>query len=473
MHTNHFTGRRQPSLFVAVIALAALLLAACGGAGQPDSTAVPAAVAAPTPTQAAAAKVDTPLPVAPAIEPTQPAEAGLPISGDQPAFTDGAERPLANLPAAQRADLYKTPPAMAIDPSQVYVATIKTDKGDIVAELYAEQAPQSVNNFVTLANLGYFDGLTWHRVVKDPQPFVIQGGDPLGSGQGGPGYTVPAEIGIPHLKGALAYARLPDQVNPERASSGSQFYIALDALPFLDGGYTVFGQVIEGMEVAEQIAQGDKIEQISISQAQEGRAPTPPPPTPTPEPVSPALDPSGGRPLAEIPPAQRADRFNTPPAMQLEPGEDYLARISTDKGDILVDLFEDQTPNTVNNFVVLASLGFYDNTTFHRVIEDFMAQGGDPTASGSGGPGYSFADEFVAELKHDTPGTLSMANAGPNTNGSQFFITFAETPWLDGRHTVFGKVVEGLEVLQGVSLRDPNTATAPGDTIKSITIETR
>jgi cyclophilin family peptidyl-prolyl cis-trans isomerase len=172
-------------------------------------------------------------------------------------------------------------------------------------------------------------------------------------------------------------------------------------------------------------------------------------------------------------PALRLGLFNTPPAMQLEPGTDYLARITTEKGDILVDLFEDETPNTVNNFVVLANLGFYDNTTFHRVIEDFMAQAGDPTGTGRGDPGYRFADEFVPELRHDAPGILSMANAGPNTNGSQFFITIEPTPWLDGMHTVFGEVVEGMDVLRSISLRDPATATVPGDTIQSITIETR
>ncbi len=342
-----------------------------------------------------------------------------------------------------------------------------------MAELYAESAPLSVNNFVVLANLGYYDGLTFHRVVNDPQPFVIQGGDPLGSGQGGPGYTVPAEIGIPHLKGALAYARLPDQVNPTQASSGSQFYITLDATPFLDGGYTVFGQVIEGMEIAESIAQGDLIESISISEAAERVAPTPPPSTPTPEPVSPALPADGSRPLAGIDPIQREGMFNTPPAMQLEEDVDYLARISTEQGDILIDLFEDQVPNTVNNFVVLAGLGFYDNTTFHRVIADFMAQAGDPTGTGRGGPGYRFADEFVPTLTHDGPGVLSMANAGPNTNGSQFFITFVATPWLDGKHTIFGKVIEGEELLASITLRDPMAATEPGDLIKQITIETR
>jgi cyclophilin family peptidyl-prolyl cis-trans isomerase len=164
---------------------------------------------------------------------------------------------------AQRNDMFDAPPPMIIDPEKAYTATIETAKGDIVCELYAKEAPQTVNNFVYLARAGFYDGLTFHRVVPG---FVIQGGDPLGRGNGGPGYTIPAEIGLPHEKGALATARLSDQVNPERASSGSQFYITLDKTPHLDGGYTVFGQVVSGMPVVESIAIGDVIQRIRIAE---------------------------------------------------------------------------------------------------------------------------------------------------------------------------------------------------------------
>jgi cyclophilin family peptidyl-prolyl cis-trans isomerase len=160
-----------------------------------------------------------------------------------------------------------------------------------------------------------------------------------------------------------------------------------------------------------------------------------------------------------------------PPAMSIDPKKKYTATFKTEKGDIKIELFADKVPNTVNNFVFLAREGFYDNTTFHRVIEDFMAQGGDPTGTGTGGPGYRFADEFHPTLKHDSPGILSMANAGANTNGSQFFITFAPTPWLDGKHAVFGKVVEGMDVLKSLRLRDPQTDRKPGDRIEAIVIE--
>ncbi len=164
---------------------------------------------------------------------------------------------------ADRSNMYSAPPAMQIDPTKSYAATISTAKGDIVVQLDAGAAPQTVNNFVFLAREGFYDGLTFHRVEPD---FVIQGGDPLGNGSGGPGYTVPAEIQLPHPEGAIAMARKSDQVNPERASSGSQFYITLAPTPFLDGGYTAFGQVSEGMDVVQSIAVGDLIVKITIAE---------------------------------------------------------------------------------------------------------------------------------------------------------------------------------------------------------------
>ena len=149
-----------------------------------------------------------------------------------------------------------------------------------------------------------------------------------------------------------------------------------------------------------------------------------------------------------------AKTYNAAPEMQIDTDTTYRATISTPKGDILIDLFPEHAPKTVNNFVVLARDGFYDGLTFHRVIPNFMIQGGDPNGTGTGGPGYKFEDETVGNpLKHTT-GALSMANAGPNTNGSQFFITHAPQPHLDGRHTVFGTVVEGQDVVDSVRQGD-------------------
>ena len=171
-------------------------------------------------------------------------------------------------------------------------------------------------------------------------------------------------------------------------------------------------------------------------------------------------------------PAERNRMYDSPPEMQIDPEKSYTATFETEKGDIVIELFAEKAPKTVNNFVFLAREGFYDDTTFHRVLEGFMAQGGDPTGTGRGGPGYSFEDEFHPDLKHDRPGRLSMANAGPNTNGSQFFITFVPTPHLDGRHAVFGQVVEGMDVLDQLTRRDPReNPNYEGDKIETIRIE--
>ncbi len=166
-----------------------------------------------------------------------------------------------------------------------------------------------------------------------------------------------------------------------------------------------------------------------------------------------------------------AESYNAPPALTIDSTKSYVATFKTEKGDIVVELAADRAPVTVNNFVFLAREGFYDNTSFHRVLAGFMAQGGDPTGTGSGGPGYRFEDEFHPDLRHDSPGTLSMANAGPNTNGSQFFITFGPTPHLDNLHAVFGKVVGGMDVLGNLTERDPSrNPRGSGDTLLTVEI---
>jgi cyclophilin family peptidyl-prolyl cis-trans isomerase len=161
------------------------------------------------------------------------------------------------------------------------------------------------------------------------------------------------------------------------------------------------------------------------------------------------------------------------PEQVLESGVDYRAIFCTQAGPVYVDLFEAYAPQTVNNFVFLAQNGYYNNTTFHRVIENFMAQGGDPTGTGSGGPGYQFGDETPGFLTFDRPGLLAMANAGPGTNGSQFFLTTAVTDWLNYNHTIFGDVLAGYENLTALNLRDPEAnPTQPGDALETVIIIT-
>lgn len=213
-------------------------------------------------------------------------------------------------------------------------------------------------------------------------------------------------------------------------------------------------------------------------------------PTPTPSPVPPAAAPPSTGML------QPSDSPRAPTGA-LDTSKDYTAVFEMEKGgEFTVRLFDDKAPLTVENFVNLSRIGYYDGVTFHRVLKDFMAQSGDPTGTGSGGPGYRFPNELDADLRHDKPGILSMANAGMQpgpggfqaSNGSQFFITFAAigTGVLDGYdadgrlkdctapgtscHTVFGEVIEGLDVAMSISLRDPGSATTPGDVIRTIRI---
>lgn len=179
---------------------------------------------------------------------------------------------------------------------------------------------------------------------------------------------------------------------------------------------------------------------------------------------------SGQGTLAGIDPATRNGIYTELPPNQLESGVDYQAVITTKSGEIVIDLLEEQAPITVNSFVSLVRDGYYDGTRFHRVLDGFMAQGGDPTGTGTGGPGYTFDDEESGLTTIDRRGLLAMANSGPNTNGSQFFITFDEATFLDGKHVVFGEVISGDEVLALIELRDPDAPLSRGELLESIVI---
>ncbi len=183
------------------------------------------------------------------------------------------------------------------------------------------------------------------------------------------------------------------------------------------------------------------------------------------------LLPQTEEPVVEAPVVKQL-QYDSPPPMTINESKQYFATVKMAKGgEFIIQLFPDKAPIAVNNFVFLAREGYFDGTTFHRVLPDFMAQGGDPTGTGGGGPGYRFEDE-PNDLGFDKAGILAMANSGPNTNGSQFFITYAPTPWLNGLHTIFGEVVEGMEVVMDLRLRDPQqNPDFVGDAIESITIE--
>jgi cyclophilin family peptidyl-prolyl cis-trans isomerase len=167
------------------------------------------------------------------------------------------------------------------------------------------------------------------------------------------------------------------------------------------------------------------------------------------------------------------EQFTICPPMTIDPSKSYMATIETEKGNIELELLPDVAPIAVNSFVFLANKGWYDGVTFHRVLPGFVAQGGDPTGTGSGGPGYAFDIEISPDLKFDQAGLFAMANSGPGSNGSQFFITFTPLPNLDGGYTIFGRVVSGMEVVESLTARDPsqNPNLPPGDMILGVTIE--
>jgi peptidylprolyl isomerase len=172
-------------------------------------------------------------------------------------------------------------------------------------------------------------------------------------------------------------------------------------------------------------------------------------------------------------PAGQKKTYSAPPPMTIDPKKSYTATFTTPRGDFVVKLRPDLAPQTVNSFVFLARDGFFNGLTWHRVLENFMAQGGDPTGTGTGGPGYTVPDEFTDKVKFDKPGLLAMANTGqPNSGGSQFFVTTAPADYLDGKYTIFGEVTQGQDIVNGIPLRDPQqNPTTPGEQIVKITID--
>ena len=393
--------------------------------------------------------------------------------------------------AESDAKQWDSPPAMVIDTSKGYSAVFELEKGEqFEVELYSDKVPSVVNNFVFLAREGFYDGVTFHRVLEG---FMAQTGDPTGTGTGGPGYRFESEF---HPDLSHDSAGILSMANAGGLdTNGSQFFITFRETSFLDylnpdgsekncaqrgvSCHSVFGKVTSGMDVvnnltlrnpSEATTPGDVITTIRIvEQAQ----PAQPAPQPTSEPTP---EPQGGPP------------WDSPPEMVIDSSKSYSAVFELEKGEQFeVELYADKVPSVVNNFVFLAREGFYDGVTFHRVLEGFMAQTGDPTGTGTGGPGYRFESEFHPDLSHDSAGILSMANAGGlDTNGSQFFITFRETAFLDhlnpdgsekncaqrgvSCHSIFGKVTSGMDVVNNLTLRDPSSATTPGDVITTIRI---
>jgi len=403
----------------------ALLLAACAPAAPRNTTSL--LLTTPTPAPAAAA--------------TQaPQGIGTTISSTAVGAPPTAAGPTPTLSYKQ----WPAAPAMAIDPSKIYLATFKTAKGDIVVQLLADKAPVTVNNFIFLAKQGFYDNTTFHRVISDT---FAQGGDPSGTGNGSPGYTIPDELN-PTLR--FAEPGLLAMANAGPNTNGSQFFITLSPQPQLTGHYSIFGKVVQGLAVVAALTPrdpqqnpaftGDKLLTVQISETAQSQLP---PPTATPVPVAPT--PAPGRPLAKLDPTARADLFNTPPAMVIDVNKTYSATIKTTQGDIDIALYPADAPKSVNDFVVLANLGYWDGfpIDFSNPGQFFVT--GSPAGQPTSDIGYAVPSEVKRPNVAGAVGLWYRADAF-GSSGSQFYIVLVDTPALDSNFSVFGSVTKGLDV---------------------------
>jgi len=347
---------------------------------------------------------------------------------------------------------WPAPPAMAIDPTKIYLATFKTAKGDIIVQLLADKAPITVNNFIFLAKHAFYDNTTFFRVIADN---FAQAGDPSATSRGGPGYTFADEFN-PDLRfeqaGVLAMA------NSGPNSNGSQFFITFAAEPQLTGHYSIFGQVISGLDVAKALTPrdpqtnpttaGDALLTVQISETAASQLP---PPTATPQPLAPVLAPD--RPLARLDPAKRGNLFNSPPKMVLDVSKTYSATIKTTQGDITLDLFPADAPQAVNNFVILANLGYWDNfpVGFTNPGQFFVT--GSPNGQPSSDIGYTLPPEVKRPNAAGAVGYWYRADRF-GSSGSELYLLLVAAPALDQQFTVFGQVTDGLQIAGLLTTQD-------------------
>jgi len=347
---------------------------------------------------------------------------------------------------------WDAPPEMAINPELIYLATFQTEKGDIKIELFSERAPKTVNNFVFLAREGFYDGTTFHRVLSN---FMAQGGDPTGTGTGGPGYRFEDEFD-PNLSfdepGYLAMANAGPNTN------GSQFFITFVPTPHLTGRHTIFGKVVEGMDVALALTlrdpqanpdfPGDLLVTIDIEEISESLLP---PPTPTPIPVVP--QPKEGRPLALLELAERENLYTGKPEMIIDPNASYQATIATSKGEIIVELRPQDAPESVNNFVVLAELGYWDGFPIVFVEPGQFVMTGSPAGIPESDVGYILPSEMGLANTAGAVGFFLRYDVLASS-GSQFYIMLEDNSLMDDSFTVFGYVTKGLDVAEQLTIDD-------------------
>ncbi len=445
---------RATARWIVAALLLALLLSACAPATTNTSTTDDAAdTAAPAAAEEAPAATNTPEPESAGAVPVQPAGSGA----------------AGQLEPEARNGMYSAPPEMSIDPSKVYYATLKTEKGDIRVQLFADRAPVTVNNFVFLAREGFYDNTTFHRVLDD---FMAQAGDPAGTGGGGPGYQFQDEF-VPGLGFDRPY--LLAMANAGAGTNGSQFFITFGITDWLNNLHTIFGEVVSGQEVLGQLTRrdpnqnpatpGDTLLTVEIEESDVSELPTPMPPPPTPTPFAPSsIAPSdltsNDKPLAALPMAERSSYFNTAPEMVIDTAITYTAMIVTSKGTMTVTLDSAAAPAAVNNFVVLASLGFYDGTPVNEVTPEQVAIIGAPENVPSSDAGYLFAGEVGSTREWGTGALAFLPAQDPLTgelgsNSSQLLIALTPPPIeANAQLSFFGQLVEGLDVLNSLETGD-------------------
>ena len=375
--------------------------------------------------------------------------------------TTSCSSALTSTPSTSSEDLqWDEPPELTLDQGKFYLATLVTEKGDIQIELFADRAPITVNNFIFLAEQGYYDGTTFHRVLPD---FMAQGGDPTGSGSGGPGYQFADEIDLDTFFDDAGYFAMANR-GPD--SNGSQFFITFRPTLHLNGNHTIFGKVVQGMDVALSLTlrdpteqpdfEGDLLERVIIEVIPESLLP---PPVPTPIPIPP--EPAAGRPLASLPIEERANLFSGKPAMVIDPTSSYRAVVQTTQGEFVIQMDSTAAPESVNNFVVLADLGFYDGFPINVVYPGEIAFFGSPAGNPQSDVGYGIPMEPGLEhLKGDVG--FRFRQEILRLSGSQIYILLADTPAMNEYFTVFGEVVEGMDIVELLTAED---------TIESITIQ--
>lgn len=439
--------------FAALVLL--LAVTACTGVTEEGATTTNAAEGQTSEEVAAAATA------VPAEEETE-----APAAEESADATDVVPRPdtvaqgaASNVAPAERNGMYEAAPEMVIDPSKYYYATFQTDKGDIKVQLFADRAPQTVNNFVFLAREGYYNDTVFHRVLED---FMAQGGDPTGTGSGGPGYNFPDEFDA-----SLSFDRpgLLAMANAGPGTNGSQFFLTFGPTEWLNNRHTIFGEVIAGMDVLNSLTlrdpnmapdfEGNTLYTVIIDESDESTLP-PPPPTPTPFAPS-SLD-TSTRPLADVEPDTRAGYFNTAPDLVIDTAKQYTATITTSKGDMVVALYDDNAQVAVNNFVLLAKLGFYDNTYVNQISPGQLVIIGSPNNTPGGDAGYQVSAEV------DVPIDMAVGVLGyvpiqgmmpPVSNSSQLLIALIVPPdEANSVYSFFGQITTGVDVLTELTAED-------------------